>query len=202
MGFNYGHRALTFGISKDEKSHNPAMKVSRMTHIRSFLLIAVMCSAISSCVTTQKPKTIALYDKFSVEDAQLIKKPGSGSIKVQAFMRQNGGGIVTAAGREITLLPFTTYTKQRISQLYAGRLYIPVGEPKPIYESDPYVYKRLTRTQTADASGSTTFKNVADGRYFIATSVVWQVGQFYEGGGMYERVTVEDGEAVEDCDRL
>jgi hypothetical protein len=173
------------------------MEVWRMTHIRSFLLIAVMCSAIASCVTTQKPKSIRLFDKFSVEDAQIIKKPGSGSIKVQAFMRQNGGGIVTAAGREITLLPHTTYTNQRLYQMYAGRRYIPVGEPKPVYESDPSDYYKLTRTQTADASGSTTFKNVADGRYFIATSVVWQVGQFYEGGAVYGRVTVKDGEAVE-----
>ncbi len=168
-----------------------------MPHIRSLLLMAVIFSAIASCVPTQKPRTIALNGPFDVEAAELINAKGDGSIKVQAFMRQNGGGIITAAGRKISLLPYTDYTNYRIAEIYAGRPFIPADEPQPIIENDPQEYYIFTRTQTADASGSTTFKNVADGKYFIVTSVVWKVGKFYEGGSVNERVTVKDGEAAE-----
>ena len=204
MGFNYGNRALTFGISKDEKSHNPAMEVWRMTHIRSFLLIAVICSAIASCVSTQKPKTIAMLPPFNASQAGLIEQRGAGSIKVQAFMRQKGGGIVTAAGNQFVLIPHSDYASARLSQLYEGRApdfderpYIPASDPKAVIHVDPPEYYKYTRRQTADASGSTTFKNVADGKYFITTHVVWKVGESYEGGAVYERVTVKDGEAAE-----
>lgn len=66
-----------------------------------------------------------------------------------------------------------------------------------VENTDPQ-YLQFQRLSRADAKGEFTFDNVAPGRYFVMTRVIWEVpnGIIPEGGGLYEEVEVKDGQTV------
>jgi protocatechuate 3,4-dioxygenase beta subunit len=61
----------------------------------------------------------------------------------------------------------------------------------PKIEADPE-YASYTRTTTSDSNGRFTFENVAPGKYYVATQIMWRPkgNIFSEGGALYDIVTV------------
>lgn len=90
---------------------------------------------------------------------------GTGSIVGQAFAVTRGGDVKPAAGRTVALHPDTAAIRAYYAPLatdtkYARLLALPPSES-------------LTKTTTADATGSFQFDELAPGRYFAVTSVDW-----------------------------
>jgi hypothetical protein len=61
----------------------------------------------------------------------------------------------------------------------------------PKIEADPD-YASYTQTTTSDSNGRFTFENVAPGKYYVATQIMWRPkgNIFSEGGALYDIVTV------------
>lgn len=127
---------------------------------------------------------------FNAEDAAFINNPGSARVEGQGFMRQRGGGVVTAAGETVELVPVTPYSEARIAAIYQGakinRTTIGIEDSPPDYD----IYKRRT---TANAQGDFIFEDVPPGQYFVTTAVQWMAGDWPQGGSIYERIYVPEG---------
>lgn len=113
-------------------------------------------------------------------------RPGTGALTGQAFLRQRGGGVVRASGREVTLDPDTALSREWLQK--AGSIWDlrNLTHPSPLFAS----YRRTT---TADADGRFTFRDLPAGKYLVRTEVTWEV-QGIEGGLVWKSVDVRAGQ--------
>lgn len=149
--------------------------------------VALMGLALAACATERIPVGVP----FDPREAAFIEQPGSAVITGQGFMRQLGGGVVTCAGEQATLIPATAYATARMRILYgnveAGRRPLTMMSAP---EEAPPEYLRLTRTSTCDAQGNFRFDNLPPGQYFLTVPVRWVAGSAPQGGTLMRRVTV------------
>ena len=121
-------------------------------------------------------------------------RPGTNTIKGSGLIRQQGGGVVTCAGNEVVLIPATAYSTERMKAIYPsaeGGLTV-LGEIR--FEPNPPEYRTTVRTTKCDAQGSFVYDRVADGKFFVVSSVVWYVRDIRQGGNMMKSVTLSGGE--------
>jgi hypothetical protein len=128
------------------------------------------------------------FDPASVAWAS---RSGSATIQGEAFLRQMGGGVVTAAGETVYLCPDSPYD-QEINATSVWQRRAPVDDPS--YAA----YIETCRTTIASADGSFVFGGLPAGTYSVGTRVIWFVGTSFipEGGYVYQPVTVRSGESV------
>lgn len=169
--------------------------------MKSKIAIAVLAAAVVGCAAPKSLRVInvdrALFDKAAVQK-QLEK--GNGTIKGSALIRQNGGGVVTCAGMEVSLTPAGEYAKQRIQQIYGNqergsqsltRIDYRVADTHPDYAS-------LRKTTICDAQGFFHFDNVAAGEFFVVSAISWQAApNVTTGGVMMQKVKISGSETKE-----
>ena len=163
------------------------MKTAYAILITMFLLSA--CAA---------PQPVQMQSTFDAELHKPFIQDGTGSIKGQGFLRQQGGGVVTCAGNPATMYPATQFFKEAVSILAAGR------EPQQGTNLNEG-YGKLLKTSQCDAQGNFTFTGLPAGNWLVLTEVVWVIGHQRQGGVLMREVTVGDGEAqvlLTDSDRL
>ena len=159
---------------------------------RWFALAALLALSVAACA----PKPITTLSKFNAAEVAYIHEQGPNTIRGQAFLRQRGGGVVTCAGSEVHLAPAGHYATERIRNIY-GTTSRPAQAVARADDGDSEYY-RYIRIATCDAQGSFTFRDVADGRYFLITVVQWQVHEYsHEGGALMSPVEVSGGEVAE-----
>ena len=161
------------------------MKVKlALSVVPTALLMA--CAAPSQ--TSNEVRITAPFDAFH---AKRLTQPGVGSVKGSAFLRQNGGGLVTCAGNPVYLTPATAYAAERMGVLYGpgSEGYAPAGRDVMFIPDDP-AYHQLALQTRCDVQGVFVFDRIADGDYFISTHVVWRVGSRLQGGHLMKRITV------------
>lgn len=147
------------------------------------------------CVPVQE---IEISSEFSATEAAIINKPGSGVLNGEAFLKRRDGQVVTCAGEMANLVPATSYAVERITAIYGS----PNGGYRPAlganYDDGADEYQEMIRQVRCDSEGRFTFKGVASGTYYISTSVLWQVSDYYyEGGVLAQRVKIEDGKMID-----
>lgn len=162
-------------------------------------LIFCLSLLLVGCVNVQHIRLLSEFDKDKTEE---MMGKGSNTIKGSAFLRQNGGGVVTCAGLDVVLIPATAYAKERFSALYGVRdtyffnLATPYKYNKSLSPDYPE-YKLLQKTIKCDASGNFVFNDVADGEFFVQADVHWRVGSSYQGGLIAKKIKVTGGEIKE-----
>ncbi len=147
-------------------------------------VVTVLIAALAGCETTTTPPP-AMTASFDAASLAFIHSRGTASIEGQAFARQAGGGVVTAAGEEILLIPATDFTRQVTDRMMQ---HIPV-------EAETAQIKPFKRTTIADADGRFKFADLAPGSYLVLATVLWQAGDYgTQGGPLKTEVTVTAGE--------
>lgn len=133
---------------------------------------------------------------FDATEATRLIGDGGNTIKGNAFMRQNGGGVVTCAGQTVSLIPATAYAKERIFALYDS-LERGVNASRKNYKfvPDSLEYASLVRSTKCDSQGNFLFERVADGEFYVQVLVYWKVGYNMEGGNMMHRVSVRGAQS-------
>lgn len=155
-------------------------------------------TALSVAACQPIAKKIDLASTFKADEAAYVLEEGDNTIIGNAFLRQNGGGVVTCAGYEAGLLPVTAYASERINIIYGNtqKGYASIA-PYQMKHYDfgvtPSGYGEYKRKTVCDSSGNFKFTNVPDGDYFLTTSVIWKV-QSQQGGHLMQRVAVSGGE--------
>lgn len=142
-------------------------------------LLALAVLAVAGCATAPPVAVSTPYDPAAHAH---YAAAGSGSIKGQGFLRQQGGGVVTCAGSQVMLFPATPYFREAIGILRSGRGVLPLT----------YAAQQLRKLATCDAQGNFQFGSVASGNWFVATEVKWTVGYNPQGGALLAEISVSD----------
>lgn len=89
--------------------------------MKKYICLFFILSTLTSCYQAPIPiLTYNMQNNFDFDQAERLMKKGKNTVIGNAFLRQNGGGIVTCAGSEVTLIPATEYAKERLRRLYSG----------------------------------------------------------------------------------
>ncbi|WP_133251528.1 hypothetical protein [Zavarzinia aquatilis] len=156
--------------------------------MRAVILTVGLALGLAGCA-----QQVELHTVFNPADAEFVLKDGPNRVSGQAFVRQNGGGVVTCAGSGVGLTPVNAYSTDRMIGIYGNSVsgYLPAIIEKKLPENAEYI--RLSRTAYCDAQGNFDFENVPDGEYYVTTYVAWTVGYVAQGGGLMKRVSVSGG---------
>ena len=159
-----------------------------------FLLLLVL----AGCATPQGSPlpTLEITAPFDAAAAKLLLADGTNIVKGNAFMRQQGGGVVTCAGQTVHLIPATPYASQRAMALYNSTERGMNSRRKFRFIPDPPEYYTTVRTSRCDSQGNFVFERVADGDFYVNTRVAWQVASTQQGGQLMHRVSVRGGQTV------
>uniref|UniRef100_UPI003340D977 hypothetical protein n=1 Tax=Castellaniella defragrans TaxID=75697 RepID=UPI003340D977 len=162
---------------------------------------ALLAIGIAGCAVPQKVAKYTVSAPFDEQAASEQMQPGGGVLRGNAFMRQQGGGVVTCAGSDVMLIPVTDYATERLSRVYghapgAGEtVYSDIrnllGE-RIEFSPDFPAYKEIARTIKCDGKGEFTFTAIKDGDYYVLTHVLWQVGALRQGGALAARAKVNN----------
>ncbi len=123
---------------------------------------------------------------FDPAELEQFKKPGSASLIGQAFLRQNGGGIVTCAGAPVVLMLDSLYVLEARLALAKGEAITP--------EVSQHLYSSILHRTTCDARGNFAFTGIVPGHYAVSTEVAWTVGNEPQGGEIEKDIIVSPGE--------
>lgn len=150
--------------------------------MRWIMMIAALAAGGAACVPKQN-----IEASFDPKAAAFIQLQGTGSIKGQAFARQMGGGVVTAAGEEVLLVP-------NIPFFYEGYTKVRNGIPfdKVSIDLEPYGKKTI-----ADAEGRFKFEALHPGKYIVLSRVRWVVDGSPQGGLVMATTAVANGKQAE-----
>jgi hypothetical protein len=174
------------------------LSIERNTMKTQFIGLA-LALVLGGCATQGSSDygPIKLQSGFDLNQARSLLVQGNNAIKGNAFMRQNGGGVVTCAGSAVFLIPATAYATERIEYIY-GSIVRATGPRASVksFEPDYPEYVTLTRKTVCDSQGNFAFENVADGSFFVSTSVGWSIGQLPQGGSLMHAVTTKGGQTV------
>jgi hypothetical protein len=151
-------------------------------------LLTTLALALSGCVTAQPQWNVAT-DSSESEYAPYLKA-GTATLTGQAFLAQRGGGVIKAAGRNVTLDPATSIGNEwwgKAGKVWVHRALVPPS----------VAFATARRTTVADADGKFKFSNIPPGRYYVRTEVTWEVGYEAQGGLVGQLVEVQDAQAKE-----
>ena len=140
---------------------------------------------------------------FNAAEAEQAMRRGTNILNGSALIRQLGGGVVTCAGSQVDLVPATEYATERMQIIYGSVMtgYLAAGAPNWINppsmpaSTDP-AYLRLAHKAQCDSQGMFTFQDVADGSYYVITTITWVVGYNSQGGSLMKRVDLGRGSPV------
>lgn len=167
-------------------------KTNERIVMKKYLLATTIVLLLTGCASTTK--TVVLKNDFNEKDAEFINKTGNNTIKGNAFFRQQGGGIVTCAGNTVVLIPVTPYSKERMSHIYK---FEDIGVIPPYMDAISFdkgnnEYLSMTKNTKCDSDGKFEFNNLANGEYYVVSSVIWKV-RSYQGGTLMRKVSVKNG---------
>jgi hypothetical protein len=157
-----------------------------------FLATIAVLAALTGCMAT----AVKITAPFDAAQAQTLLAPGKNTITGSALIKRQDGIAVTCAGAEVQLIPATAYATQRITAIY-GNAERGRARNRVEFDNNDPAYQSLIRKTTCNAQGFFTFREVADGEFFILTSVVWTVGYNTQGGHLMQRVRVTGGQTQE-----
>ncbi len=154
--------------------------------------LAFMLLGAYGCATPYAPPAWKANSPVAEAEYTHYLKAGSGILRGQAFLTQSGGGVVKGAGRTVTLDPATSTGIDWWEK--AGKFWLHQASQPPSKG-----FEEARRTAVADADGRFTFTDLPAGKYFVRTSVTWEIGNYNptQGGLVGKAVTISDGKTTE-----
>ncbi len=166
------------------------------------LIVFLVCCALASCAI---PTVVRLTSPFNAAEATHLLRAGSNAIQGSSLFRIRDGSVRTCGGLEVILRPVTGYTEERYMHQF-GNTQKGYRSLKDGFKFIPDIpeYYEAQKTQVCGAAGQFHFDNLADGEYFVSTTIAWErLSQTIfgtvlvaDGGTLMQRVKVSGGETV------
>lgn len=166
------------------------MKATLAVAFGLFVLFVLACAS--------APAPVVLVETGPEQFAGLAKT-GENTVRGQAFLRTNGGGVVTAAGEKVFLIPDVPLNREFVTNCRNGQ-----GR----FANYPSFARDFNRETTADSEGGFLFLDVPNGDFIVFTEIRWNApevrkaagGSYYlgdnpQGGYLSRSVTVPSGES-------
>lgn len=145
-----------------------------MYHAVALTLVVLL----SACMTPPKPEGARLSQPITAEQVAAYLDLGPGKIKGQAFLREDGGRVVTCAGAEVLLMPDTASTREVVRLLKDGRF----ASMRVNGERPSKLFPQAFRKKWCDRDGAFLFDQLAKGSWILMTRVHWKTGVSHQGG--------------------
>lgn len=157
--------------------------VDTQTRIALFfgILILAGCQSIPG-------RTAKMQNTFDVNEYKAYTEKGPGKLSGQAFLKQNGGAIVTCAGNDVYLIPDTAYFREMLT--------LAKRRTKPETEADKEEMRKIRLKTVCDAQGNFEFNDVPLQKYIIVTTVEWKIGYNRQGGGLIQHIEFENSTPI------
>ena len=171
-----------------------------MKLFKLFVLFLLLTSCASTPPAVPVIKTLSSYDRDQVSSFFL---EGTGTIKGIALMTKPDGTLVRCGQFNVSLIPVSNYSTERITNLYGSssgginRLSYNRFE-KVIDEADP-LYLADIKRGLCDERGNFSFKKLPAGEYYVGTRILWaesSYAEIYSGADIIQRVILEDGQTL------
>lgn len=157
------------------------------------LYLVALALLLAGCASVPPPQWNSVNDSAEAE-YQPYMAGGVGTISGQAFLTQRGGGVVTAAGRNVTLDPATSVGIEWWAKAGKYCRHRSLTPPSP-------GFAKARRATVADAEGRFRFSDLAPGKYYVRTEVTWEAGGEFgltpQGGLVGQLVDVRERPANE-----
>jgi hypothetical protein len=151
--------------------------------MQKFTIALILLTAV--CVSGCRPEREVLTN-FAMTEHDAFMRAGTSIVEGQAFLRQQGGGVVRCAGEEVMLVPATAYFREYTGIVRAG------GIPKDI-ERLRSLHQGAVRRATCDADGKFRFEKLPAGKWIVSTRIRWMAGNVPQGGVVVGEVEVAPG---------
>ena len=164
--------------------------------MKKFIYIYTLV-ALSGCTSTVVKK---IDVEFNAAQADKMLAPGGNSIKGSALIRQNNGGVITCAGKEVFLIPATDYARERITAVYGNSVqgYSSIKSAQIKFEKEDPLYKQKMKKTLCDAQGFFKFDSISDGEFYVATIITWRVNEYFsDGGGLMKNIVLKNNSNLE-----
>lgn len=152
-------------------------------------IIILVTLMLTSCASYQGKES------FNTEEINWFVN-GKGKYKVQgeSFARRNNGNIVTCAGLEVSLVPVSKYSTERINSLYGndkkGRTFLNLFNRIP--EGEKAYYENRAKVR-CDSRGQFKFTNIPQGEYYLISFITIQLDQYSSQNlAMFEKLNVKE----------
>lgn len=159
---------------------------------KQFLLASLI---LSGC---QILPPVQMTNEFDSSTHSSFLEPGTSKIKGQAFLKQNGGTVVTCAGNLVYLTPDTQYFREVFDIAKKRR--------KPKDDNNKDEKNKYVRKAQCDAQGNFEYNDLPENNWILATEVKWKVGYSTQGGGLIRNIKTNDNQTttviLTDIDRL
>jgi len=141
-------------------------------------IVRALCAAtvsivLAGCVATPQQ---SVQMNYTAAEFDAYRGAGDATVYGQAFLRQQGGGVVVCAGEPVVLLPHTA-SFEKVMALARQHIQPVLGD-----EADPR-FKEVARVATCDAQGNFRFAGVPRAPWYIFSRVRWSVGDYGQQGG-------------------
>jgi len=152
--------------------------------------ILILALFLTACVAIPTQTVTLVYsDIFSSYEGA-----GKGSLTGQAFLRQQGGGVVVCAGEDVFLHPYAGPFQEAYDLAKSGTRPIVAGSENERFSvvaaNDPRFASLVKRTR-CDAQGNFEFSNLRTGKWIVSTIVRWVVADIWQGSSLSTVVEID-----------
>lgn len=162
-------------------------------------------------LTSGCAKDVKISAPFDEGAAKAMIQKGNNQVSGSGLIRKMNGEVVTCAGEQVSMLPVTAASREWAGYTYAydnraswddSSGYHSTSGDKAINISTSEPFLRHMLTTHCDVSGRFSFKDVADGDFYVFTRINWSVydpyaGQVTQGGSVMRKVHLKGGETKE-----
>ena len=141
--------------------------------VRAICAAAGLSIVLGGCVATPQQ---SVQMNYTAAEFDAYRGVGDATVYGQAFLRQQGGGVVVCAGEPVVLFPHSPSFENVVA---LARKHI---QPVLADSADPR-FKGVARFATCDAQGNFRFVAVPRARWYIFSRVRWSVGDYGQQGG-------------------
>jgi len=146
---------------------------------------------LAACVPMmQKAREVEIKTAFDPKEHDPYLKSGNNTVTGRAYMHTLRGEVVTCAGREVMMLPATSFFREAIEIGRTGKL------PK-MNEKIPVEYRSIMRPGKCDSQGNFVIRSLPDGNWFVLTQIKWTERGLTQGGDLAKEVRLSGGKTVE-----
>lgn len=156
--------------------------------MRNFLICTTAALMLSGCASMPGLQpAVKPSISYSAADHAAWKETGTAVVTGQAFLRQQGGGVVTCAGSPVYLLPKSPYFDELATIIESRRKPDMTG-----FSADGFP----GRSGQCDAQGNFRFENLPEASWYVISEVRWTIGYATQGGELVDTVTTTAGQTT------
>lgn len=160
-----------------------------------WILAVLMGLSVAACAAKLMHVSLTPAD---VEMASAMLEPGASTVRGSALVRQRGGGVVTCAGNDVFLVPATESGSRELRRIFGSdQGYVRRGGDASLGGGTLVAPPEPNRRTVCNAQGFFAFDSVRPGKWYIMTTIVWTVGDEYQGGTLLAMAEVQEGREIE-----